>query len=159
MTGRNTFIFALLCTVLFLLQAGPVWGASFHLVHPLRFGQIIASPYADAIGMDASSGPAVPRNMGGGWSRVTGGNSGLIRYSPGMPGQQVQLLFPASVSLYNGHGGSLVVGAMDGFSTQYVTAQDMADHFLHIGGVLNLQPGASGIYGGSITITINILNP
>lgn len=133
--------------------------ADFALVQDISFGHIIASPYADAIAMDASMGPAVPRNTGSGWSQVSGGRSGRIRYRPDTLGQQVQLLFPAKLDLNNGSGGTLPITSMNTHSTQMLVALDMTDHFLHIGGVLHVLPGASGTYSGTMTISITVLNP
>ncbi len=136
------------------LQAGEV---SLH--DSLSFGTIDLHPSGDTIVVDAKNGEATP---GGSRSVVTGGGSGLITVTPSLLGdEQVEILYPASVTLDDDNHHNLTIVDIAG-SSEYGTSgfdlfQGGAAVDISVGGKLALSGNeVQNSYSGSIPIDILI---
>lgn len=130
----------------------------------MSFGSIDLNPGGDTIIIDASSGAATPASSGGA-SVVTGGNSGLVTVAASTnftinvvyeANNVVELTEPVS-------GDSVYLNSIDQYSeggtvNGGVTHTAGTDSLISVGGSVQFPSGAeSGIYSGSMTITLNYL--
>lgn len=134
-------------------------GAFISSVEPISFGTIIADPLGDVIEIDASSGPAVPILLTAGNAIVTGGTSGRISVYSDIPGQMISLVYPVSFTITQGANTMTIDGIM-ARSQFFATSTAVGDIHFYVGGLLHVNFGQSShAYSGTMTVTVDIVNP
>ncbi|MCG8566043.1 MAG: hypothetical protein MI747_13275, partial [Desulfobacterales bacterium] len=111
------------------------------IIRPISFGHVIPSPQGDRIEIDASMGPAIPRNCGSGYALIQGGHSGLIRIYSTAPEKDILLLFPDKIK----QAACILEGIRkrSSFTPRKTPEQTWID--FHLGGLLRIQPGQSDL--------------
>lgn len=141
------------------LSKNLAYGAFVSDVYPMSFGSIIADPLGDVVEIDASSGAAVPTVLTAGNAILTGGYSGRIRVYSDIPGQMISLVYPGSIVLSNGANTMTINGIM-ARSQFAATTTAIGSYDFYIGGLLFVALGqATNVYSGTMTVTVNIVNP
>lgn len=138
-----------------LLLPLPLVAGEIVSVAPLGFGVIDLNPAGDTVVIAAEHGAATPMAAR---SVVTGGGSGRITLRS-TDVEHVELLFPATVSLFKG-GEQIVLRNMDLRSQYQGVGVDLPGGNIsvdvHVGGELVLQGNEQpGLYSGDLLIELN----
>ncbi len=130
----------------------------------MSFGSIDLNPAGDTIVIDASSGAATPASSGAA-SVVTGGTSGLVTVAANT-NFTINVVYEADnvVALTEPVSGDIVyLNSIDQYSeggtvNGGVVHAAGVDSLISVGGSVQFLTGAeSGVYSGSMTITLNYL--
>lgn len=143
------------------VNTGLAQAADLTLMQPLYFGIILADPRGETIEIDGSQGPSSsPRVVTSGNSYIKDGNSGMIRVQSDISGQEIMIEYPISVVLTTGGGATLVLDGIAARSTGSTTSTGVGPVDFYLGGLLHIGSGQAGNdFSGTMTITVNVVNP
>lgn len=158
---RHAFI--LLGFFLILLCAEPVFPGPNTVTRGMSFGDVVVSPSGDVIELDARFGPDEEASvLTNGNTIVKGGHSGAFTVVSDMAGQQINIIYPNSVTLTASPSSDTVtLTGMNVRSKTYDVSSRAGEEInFDIGGWLQIPSGQAGkLYSGTITVNIDFVNP
>ncbi len=152
---RRTVLVGIAVTAFFSGGVNIGLAASIILQRQMSFGDITAHPSGDKITIDASAGQNTPVSRTG-YSVISNGISGEIRFDSSEVGKPVIIVYPAQLVLQCQSNGAktMIVDNIDINSTQTFLIQAPVQD-IHVGGRLTIKSGQYPCaYTGNMSITI-----